>query len=398
VATLRAAARRPGHPTIAGGTAAHRAILEAVTLISRGVADALVTAPISKENLVAAGVATSGHTELLAKLTRARSVRMMMIGERLRVVLVTTHLALSQVPKALTAERIAAHYQAALGAPVITAQPKSADVFEGANVTLTVSARGAVPLTYQWFNFGTLIPNETNPTLVFNNASIDDGGSYQLEVKNSFGTVLSDAAEVVVSPTVAPTITGQPASITRYAGAPATLTVVATGGSRLQYRWQKGAVDVPNATNASLTFSSVAAGNAGDYKVIVSNSAGSTTSDTATLTVISLPAGGYAEAIVQSGPIAYWRFNEQNGVAPTTAFRLGERTDDPLTMYLSDILTISLNLAGLPGMSVPCGFDAQGLPIGLQLIGRPFDEARLLGAAHAYEQATPWHTRRPELA
>ena len=82
-------------------------------------------------------------------------------------------------------------------------------------------------------------------------------------------------------------------------------------------------------------------------------------------------------------------------VAPTTAFRLGERTDDPLTMYLSDILTISVNLAGLPGMSVPCGFDGDGLPIGLQLIGRPFDEPTLFRLAAAYEATADWHRRSP---
>ena len=80
-------------------------------------------------------------------------------------------------------------------------------------------------------------------------------------------------------------------------------------------------------------------------------------------------------------------------VAPTTAFRLGEKTADPLTMYLSDIFTISVNLAGLPGLALPCGFDAAGLPIGLQVIGRPFDEATVLRLGHAYEQATTWHTR-----
>ncbi len=84
-------------------------------------------------------------------------------------------------------------------------------------------------------------------------------------------------------------------------------------------------------------------------------------------------------------------------VAPTTAFRLGEKLADPLTMYLSDIFTIAINLAGLPGLSVPCGFDQQGLPIGLQLIGPPFDEAVLLQAGYAYEQATDWRTRRPPL-
>jgi aspartyl-tRNA(Asn)/glutamyl-tRNA(Gln) amidotransferase subunit A len=84
-------------------------------------------------------------------------------------------------------------------------------------------------------------------------------------------------------------------------------------------------------------------------------------------------------------------------VAPTTAFRIGEKVDDPLTMYLSDIFTISVNLAGLPALVVPCGVDGAGLPIGLQLIGRPFDEPTLLRVGHAYEQATEWRRRRPTL-
>jgi len=83
--------------------------------------------------------------------------------------------------------------------------------------------------------------------------------------------------------------------------------------------------------------------------------------------------------------------------APTTAFRIGEKSTDPLQMYLSDIFTISVNLAGLPGMSMPCGFDAAGLPIGLQIIGRPFDESAVLRAAFAYESATDWHRRAPDL-
>lgn len=84
-------------------------------------------------------------------------------------------------------------------------------------------------------------------------------------------------------------------------------------------------------------------------------------------------------------------------VTPTTAFPIGAKTDNPLEMYLSDILTISVNLAGICGISVPCGFDAQGLPIGLQLIGPNLGEEVLLRTAHAYEQATEWHQRKPEL-
>ncbi|CAN5388653.1 Asp-tRNA(Asn)/Glu-tRNA(Gln) amidotransferase subunit GatA [soil metagenome] len=81
---------------------------------------------------------------------------------------------------------------------------------------------------------------------------------------------------------------------------------------------------------------------------------------------------------------------------PTAAFPLGENTNDPLQMYLADIFTISANLAGTPGISVPCGFTADGhLPIGLQLLGQPLGEATLLQVAHAYEQSTPWHRRIP---
>jgi aspartyl-tRNA(Asn)/glutamyl-tRNA(Gln) amidotransferase subunit A len=80
---------------------------------------------------------------------------------------------------------------------------------------------------------------------------------------------------------------------------------------------------------------------------------------------------------------------------PATAFRIGEKTGDPLQMYLADVFTLALSLAGLCGISLPCGFDRAGLPIGLQIMGRAFDEATVLRAAHAYEQATEWHTRRP---
>jgi aspartyl-tRNA(Asn)/glutamyl-tRNA(Gln) amidotransferase subunit A len=84
-------------------------------------------------------------------------------------------------------------------------------------------------------------------------------------------------------------------------------------------------------------------------------------------------------------------------VTPTPAFKLGEKVQDPLQMYLSDIYTISINLAGIPAISVPCGFSKAGLPIGLQLIGRPFAEDVVLRGAHAYEQATEWRLKKPNL-
>lgn len=83
-------------------------------------------------------------------------------------------------------------------------------------------------------------------------------------------------------------------------------------------------------------------------------------------------------------------------VAPTTAWKFGEKSNDPVAMYLEDIFTLGVSLAGLPGMSVPCGFGQNGLPIGLQIIGNYFDEARMLAAAHQYQLATDWHMRSPE--
>ena len=85
-------------------------------------------------------------------------------------------------------------------------------------------------------------------------------------------------------------------------------------------------------------------------------------------------------------------------VAPTPAFKIGEKSEDPLQMYLSDIFTISCNLAGICGLSLPCGFTKNPkLPIGLQLLGKPFGEETILKIAYAYEQSTSWRKERPPL-
>jgi aspartyl-tRNA(Asn)/glutamyl-tRNA(Gln) amidotransferase subunit A len=83
---------------------------------------------------------------------------------------------------------------------------------------------------------------------------------------------------------------------------------------------------------------------------------------------------------------------------PTTAFKFGQNTDDPLQMYLADVFTLPASLAGICGLNVPCGFDNNGLPIGLQLLGPAFREEVILRAGHAYEQTTEWHRRRPKIA
>ncbi len=85
--------------------------------------------------------------------------------------------------------------------------------------------------------------------------------------------------------------------------------------------------------------------------------------------------------------------------SPTAAFKIGEKAEDPLQMYLMDIFTISCNLAGICGLAVPCGFTSRQprLPIGLQLLGKPFGEETILRVAHAYEQSTPWHKEKPPI-
>ena len=82
-------------------------------------------------------------------------------------------------------------------------------------------------------------------------------------------------------------------------------------------------------------------------------------------------------------------------VSPTPAFKIGEKIDDPLKMYLSDIYTIAVNLAGVPGISIPCGFDENGLPIGLQILSPAFSEDKLLRIARMFEAKTDWHKKKP---
>jgi aspartyl-tRNA(Asn)/glutamyl-tRNA(Gln) amidotransferase subunit A len=108
------------------------------------------------------------------------------------------------------------------------------------------------------------------------------------------------------------------------------------------------------------------------------------------LKVRRLIRGDFDRAFDQVGLIA-------GPVAPTPAYKIGEKIDDPLSMYLFDLYTVSTNLAGIAGLSIPCGFSSEGLPIGLHLQAPPFEEERLLRAAYMFQQATDWHRRRPPL-
>ncbi|MBI5386398.1 MAG: immunoglobulin domain-containing protein, partial [Verrucomicrobia bacterium] len=170
--------------------------------------------------------------------------------------------------------------------PTITTQPASQTVTAGANVTFTVSASGTTPFTYQWRKDGVNIPGATGATLTLTAVVVGDSGSYTVVVSNAGGSDTSDAAILTVNPApIPPTITTQPASQTVTAGADVTFAVVATGTPPLNYQWQRNTVDIPGATSAMLTLVGVTAANAGNYRVIVSNTGGAITSAVATLTV-----------------------------------------------------------------------------------------------------------------
>ncbi len=178
-------------------------------------------------------------------------------------------------------------------APAITTQPASQTVTTGSSVTFSVVASGTAPLTYQWKLGGTAISGATAASYTIASAQSANAGSYTVTVSNSAGSATSNAATLTVSSTAtAPTITTQPASQTVTAGSSVTFSVVASGTATLTYQWKLGGTAISGATSASLTLTNVQSANAGGYTVTVSNSVGSATSNTATLTVNPASGGG----------------------------------------------------------------------------------------------------------
>jgi plastocyanin len=164
--------------------------------------------------------------------------------------------------------------------PTITTQPANRTVNVGDNVTFNVVATGSAPLSYQWKKNTTNIPGANAASLTLNAVTVADAGSYTVTVTNSAGSVTSDAAVLTVNAGgAAPVITTQPASQTVVAGQPVTFNVVATGTPPLSYQWKKGAANLPGANAASLTLNAVTTADAGSYTVVVTNTAGSVTSD-----------------------------------------------------------------------------------------------------------------------
>ncbi len=176
-------------------------------------------------------------------------------------------------------------------APVITLQPVGQTNAAGSSVSLSVTASGSSPLVYQWRKGGGALSTATNATLVFNPASTNDTGNYDVIITNLYGAATSVVASVSITniPPTPPAITLQPLSTTNYIGGSATFTVTATGTMPLSYQWRKGGTDIVGANTNSYTLNPLALTNAGNFDVIVTNLYGAATSSVATLTVLALP-------------------------------------------------------------------------------------------------------------
>lgn len=187
---------------------------------------------------------------------------------------------------ALSAADIHTIYNAAQVPPVITRAPElpAGAACVGSSLTLSVWAEGSPNLDYQWTLNSVPLAGETGTNLTLNSLLVSSNGTYAVVVTNSFGSVTSSVSLAVVSSP--PFIISQPASVTNCETWPATLSVIAAGNLPLSYQWQKETVDVPGATDSSLTIGSLAFTDAGNYSVVVSNSVGSTNSAVATLTVV----------------------------------------------------------------------------------------------------------------
>lgn len=180
--------------------------------------------------------------------------------------------------------------------PTIGTQPASLSVAVGAAASFSVTASGTAPLTYQWRKGGSAISGATSASYSIAAVASTDAGSFDVVVSNSAGSATSSVATLTVTgvAATAPSITTQPLSQTANVGGAVSFTVAATGTSPLSYQWRKDGTAISGATGASYTIASVASGDAGSYSVLVSNSAGSVTSSSASLTVQTTSTGTLA--------------------------------------------------------------------------------------------------------
>jgi hypothetical protein len=221
---------------------------------------------------------------------------------------------------ALSQERVLEHYVTGSGgnpfpiAPWILEDPESLIVFAGTDeVTLSANVTGSLPLTYRWTFNGADIADVNTPFITLTDVTVEDDGEYILIVSNSEGEAETFPAYLTVDPTMIPDILLQPESQSVFAGGSVSFMVEATGSISFQYQWQLNGVDIADATEASLVLQNVTDAQQGNYSVKVSNEAGTTVSEMATLSVITPEPGSYAATVIEDNPISYWRLGEEYG-------------------------------------------------------------------------------------
>lgn len=194
-------------------------------------------------------------------------------------------------------------------APTIITQPASQTAAIGATVSFTVGATGTAPLSYQWQLNGNNLSGATSATLTLNSVTTQSSGTYRVTVRNSAGSVTSAGALLTINEITAPSITTQPASQSVTAGATVSFSVAATGTAPLGYQWQFNGNNISGATSATLTLNSVTSADAGSYRAVISNSAGSVISSPASLTVTAPPM-----AIAITSPLNGARFSRESRI------------------------------------------------------------------------------------
>lgn len=253
--------------------------------------------------------------------------------------------------KILNAGRIMSLFLTATGtetAPYMVSDPPvlspTGTIYTTTSFTITPDVAGSLPMTYQWRRNGQNLPGATSYVYSKSAAAASDAGTYDVVIGNAHGSVTSQGVTVVINPAVPPAIDQQPAARFVYPGGTARFTVAASGTQPMTYQWRHAGTDIDGATNATLVVTNCTAAQAGAYTVSIANVAGTRLSSSATLTLLAPVAGTYEEAVVNAGPVAYWRLGETAG---TTAFDYAGGHDARVLDYTT------LNTAGPSAPSFP---------------------------------------------
>ena len=237
-------------------------------------------------------------------------------------------------PFEMDAIRIATTYAEAAALPYVGADlaiSPANTVFAGVPVTLKVTAGGGTPLSYEWRKDGTTVATTSVPSYTIASPVVADSGSYDVVVSNAAGTASSTSVSLTVQPANPPTVVADPQSATRYVHGRLLLSVTADGTPPFQYQWIKGETPIDGATASDFRIDDLTAADAGSYKVKIINALGNITSGSATVTVLTPPAKGYAESIMAKRPVGYWRLNEEEALTAVDLAGGNDMTNNAVT-------------------------------------------------------------------